>query len=132
MSWLESRLQSAEARIEKIYRDLLALQQAVKAAAQTATAAFQQYPDGGTGAGQPYFFGPTGGLAAASGVPASGTPTSLSDQSLYVISGGDFVLATNTATVYNGMTSALVATNTAIALANADGTFSAITQACDS
>lgn len=91
------------------------------------------YFSGGSGGsgGTVYYFSPTAALSGPGGAPGGASPpTSLTNQSMYTISGGAWQPASTTATVYCGLPSGLSATKTAIAILNADGTYSAIAQSC--
>jgi hypothetical protein len=129
MQWIEDRILQIERRLESLVRQIQDLIPQLRAAAQTARNAFQQYQPGSGGGGSPLYCIVSGGLAA-SGTIGSGSPTSLASQSVYSITGGAFVLVSSSATVYNGLPDAISSSASCILLANADGTYSIIAVAC--
>lgn len=130
MGWLESRIRMAEQRLEYLYRLLQDLIAQVRALQQGLMAA-QQQGSMPTSGGVPCWFIPASGMAAASGNAPSGTPTSLTNQTVYRLSGGSWQTVTSSATVYNPIPSALASGKMAAILKNVDGTYSAITQSCN-
>jgi hypothetical protein len=71
-----------------------------------------------------------GGSLALSGAPPSGTPTKLTNQTVYAITGGAFSSISTTATVYNGMPDAIASGAAVILAGNPDGTYSVVAVAC--
>jgi hypothetical protein len=130
MSFLEDRVGPLEARFEGLARLVQDLIPQIRAAAQTARNAYGQYqPTGSSGGGFPVFCVLTSTLAA-SGVVGSGTPSSVSSQTVQKISGGAWVSVSTGATIYNGSTNSIASGKTAICIANDDGSYSAVGVAC--
>ena len=124
-------------RIFKLEQRLLRAEQLV-GALQTALAQVAQnqfavpfYGGGGGGGGAgALIMSPSGGIAGATGLPGTGTPASITGQSLYIIAGGAFTLATSTGNVFNGLEAAVVTTKGCVCAQNPDGTFSVVGQSC--
>jgi hypothetical protein len=130
MQWIEDRIIKIEQRLEYWIRQIQDLIPQLRSAAQTARNAFQQYQPGtSTGSGIPLFCVLTSTLNASPAV-GSGSPSSVSSQSVYKISAGAWVLVSSSATVYNGTTNSVASGKTAICEPNDDGTYSAIGVAC--
>jgi hypothetical protein len=131
MTNLELRVFRLETRLAALERILDAL------ATQLGTIAQNQWtgttPGSGVGGAASNFLvcSPTGSLPAASGNPGTGVPGGpLAAQNVYRVNAGAWSLLTSTASIYNPMTSATVASKGLVVLPNADGTYSAVTQSC--
>jgi hypothetical protein len=130
VQWIENRIVEIERRLEYWIRQIQDLIPQLRAAAQTARNAFQQYqiPSSG-GGGNPLYCVTTGSIAASGAIPA-GSPTHITGQSVYSISAGAFTLVSAAADLYNGMPNAVGSGAKCIVIANADGTYSVIQVAC--
>lgn len=124
-------------RIFKLEQALRMMQQQIQAIQTTLGQLAQNqfgitnFGSGGGGNEFPLFCTPTGGIAGATGPPASGAPGGpLTGQTVYSINAGAFVSVSTNVDVYNGMESAVVVTNTLLVLQNADGTYTAVGQSC--
>jgi hypothetical protein len=128
---LESRILLIERLLSQIQRDLATANAKAGQAQQQVWAG--GWPVGGAGSGTviPYFFVPTGAIAAATSQPGGGgAPGSLGGQNLYIISGGAWVAGPTGVIVKNWANVAVASGTTACCLANSDGTYSVITQSC--
>jgi hypothetical protein len=130
MGWIEDRMQVTEQRVEYLKRLIDALTQQIQNAFQTARMAFQQPATTSGGSGGMFYCAPSGSIAAASGVPGTGTPGGPVTANVYRITGGAYVLATASASIYNAMLSATTASRVLAVSDNGDGTYTAISQSC--
>jgi len=126
----EQQLRSLEQRVERIDRDMRTLEEKVKAALQGVRGTYQQPTTSTSGGGGVFFCAPGSSIAAASGVPGTGTPSSISGVSIYQISGGVYSLVTASGSVFNPMLAATTAGHVLAVSLNSDGTYSAISQSC--
>ena len=124
MTNLELRVFRLEKEIVDFKNLIVALQNQVGKLAQDAWMA-QQGGGGGGGGAAPLFCITTGALAA-SGTIGSGTPTHITGQTIYRISGGAFVSVTTSGDLYNGHANAVPSGSATMVESNADGTYSII------
>jgi hypothetical protein len=131
-SQLEAWIRELQIWRKKAQRALDQLRDQVDRLNQTARVqAGGAYGGGGTGGGPGVFVAvtPAGGIAAASGAPAGGTPGSASC-SVYQLVGGTYTLL-GSYTVYNPMLSATAAAAKVVTVhPNGDGTYTLSSESC--
>jgi hypothetical protein len=127
MHWIENRLSSLEQRFESWVRQLQDLIPQLRAAAQNARNAYQQYTPTGAQSGAVYFCLPTT-LTGATGSWPSLTPTS---QSLTVYqASGTSLTSLGTFTVYNWYPAAPAASKVCQVAPDGSGNFVVVAQSC--
>lgn len=133
MGWIEDRALVSEAKVENLYRRLQDMLAQLNGTRQQLRGAYQQAPGGGPGGGGGtiYLCVPTANIGVASGLPPSGTPTALTGQAIYSISGGAYGQVTANGTVYNASPTKPVTSGILTFLgANPDGSYTANGQTC--
>jgi len=128
MGWIESRIIAIESRLEYWIRQLQDLIPQLRAAAQTARNAFQQYEPSGANAGAVYVCYPTT-IAGATGTFPSLVPGSQSSLDVYQVTGSTITLL-DAYTVYNWLPASPAASKVAYCLPDGAGNFVLIDQSC--
>jgi hypothetical protein len=133
MNWVEDRMRGLERRVEDLLRlvqdtilpQLRGTQQGIQGLYQQPSST----TSGTTGGFECVC--PGGGIAAASGNPGTGAPSS-GTANIYQIQSGSYVLMVSGGTVYNSMPNACTAGYVLNLVPNGDGTYLAVSQACQS
>ena len=131
MTNLEGRLIRLELLLKHDEQRLSSLESRAATLEQQGRQPLAQMWQAGGGGGGPVFIALTGagGIAAASGAPAGGTPGSAS-LSIYQLVGGSYT-SMGTATVYNCYLSATAASVKVLTVGtNGDGTYTVLGESC--
>jgi hypothetical protein len=101
--WIESAIRDLQASAIRFSSDIARIFEQLRAVQQGLTAAQQQGSNGGgSGGGQGAYSFMPGSSMTSGGNPPSGTPTSLTGQTVYQMVNGGWNTLSGTYTVYNG------------------------------
>jgi hypothetical protein len=128
--WIENRLGQLEGRFERLLLDIDLIKQQLRAAEQNAHNAFGQHPTGGTGGSSEAFCCVLSAALPAGTPPAGGAPGTLATQTIYRITTSGYTAVGGTATVVNAMPTAGISGRLVLLVPNADGSYTAYSQAC--
>lgn len=126
---VRNRLFQVEERIGQFIRDLQDLLNRLVRLEQNPW--LQQGPaSGGSSGTSVYVCVPGTAIAAATGAPGSGSPSSITNQTVYLISGGSYSTVSTTATIYNAYLGSVVSGKVCTLGPNGDGTYTVLGQSC--